>query len=283
MQKVEPIPAFAGIKPVQALDRRGCRGDQVRIRPVGLGWTVDRVRQKRIMHRPAGAGQMVNLQPFDHLVDVRHVVQQDRHGDQRAQVRRDAPCKIKARQRFRWHRPGDDGVDDGAGKVDRHQGTDKAQDHQRNRPCPGCAHQRQGQRDYSKRHAANCRKIPRQPDLPHPAHDSHADRRAKSDRSLQRHPPLTDQPMTGITHVVGASSFGQSKAGLGHSAFRQDRPPRQTLNRGPVAVARGEIHQAIVRIPAQADVDQADLFEEIGPVHLGHQTHRGDDVAHRHV
>ena len=57
----------------------------------------------------------------------------------------------------------------------------------------------------------------------------------------------------------------------------------QHLDGGAIAVAGGEIHLAISRPRAQAGLDQAGRFKEIGPIHFRQAPHRGDDIAHRDI
>jgi hypothetical protein len=58
---------------------------------------------------------------------------------------------------------------------------------------------------------------------------------------------------------------------------------RELLDGVTVAVAGREVHGAEVTVGSQRLVDEADAFEELGPVEGGHRPHAGDHVAHRHV
>ena len=61
------------------------------------------------------------------------------------------------------------------------------------------------------------------------------------------------------------------------------RIARQLFDRAPIEVAGAEIHLAIAAAGPKRGIDQADLLEQIGPIHRRDQAHARDDVAYRDV
>ena len=235
------------------------------------------------MHSAACAGQMVHLQLFDLGCDIAWVVQQNRYSHQRAQVRRNAFCQIKAGQGFGGDGAGDDRVDDGRAKVRCYSKPNDAQQNQRKRAGPCGAHQRQGKGRDSQGHNTNRRQITLQADAPDPAHQRHTDRRAEGNLGLKRRAPFANQPMTRITGVNAVACISQSQAIRGHSTFGKVGSAGEDFDFGAIPVAGGKIHRGIGRVIAQCCIDKTDLLKEISPVHFGHQPHRGYDVAHRDI
>ena len=79
--------AAVGARPVpevQAFDRLGGNTEKMGIAIEDLPVRVDAVRQESESEIAAGAGEMVDLQPFDLLQKVGVAGQEGRHGDKRS-------------------------------------------------------------------------------------------------------------------------------------------------------------------------------------------------------
>jgi hypothetical protein len=75
----------------------------------------------------------------------------------------------------------------------------------------------------------------------------------------------------GGEHLAGDLQFGQPRAAA------------QFFDRRAIEISRGEIHGREAGGIFQHLIHEAHALEELGPVHVGHETHAGDDVAYRDV
>ena len=68
---------------------------------------------------------------------------------------------------------------------------------------------------------------------------------------------------------------------IGNFEFGNWRATSQVFDRTPVQIACRKIHRGKGARRAQPLIDQAHALEQLYPVDVGHQTHAGDDIAHR--
>ena len=110
-----------------------------------------------------------------------------------------------------------------------------------------------------------------------------AQRRAEADGALQLLASVADEVEAGVTFAFVARGAGGGENLARDLQLGEPRAASQLFDGRAVEIPRGEIHGIEIRGAVQHLVDEAHAFEELGPVHIGHQAHAGDDVAHRDV
>lgn len=188
-----------------------------------------------------------------------------------------------SRKRFGRHRTGDERVDDRSGQVRRKPEPNDPEDHQGHWSGSCCRHHRQrggkGRHSYRRDRGQIAWQAP-SPNLPKKRQPHW---RVEPNRSLKVSTSLADQPVSRVPPMllIGSNCEGQGR--VRHFAFAQGSVTGEKLDFSSVAVPCRKIHGGICRIVPQTRIDQADVLEEVGPVHLGCQAHRRDDIPHRHV
>ena len=76
--------------------------------------------------------------------------------------------------------------------------------------------------------------------------------------------------------------LGQLNGLLRHLGFRKRAVPGNILDRVPVAIPGGKIHQAVNagRVGAQGQIDQAEGLDELLPIHRAQEAKAGNAVAY---
>ena len=118
------------------------------------------------------------------------------------------------------------------------------------------------------------------------------ERDAVADRLLEERQPVRDEVVRGILGAASGRRVGRPRRRgplrMGdhlprHLELGSAGASRELLDGVTVAVAGREVQGAEVAVGSQRLVDEADAFEELGPVEGGHRPHAGDHVANRHV
>ena len=289
-----PVPSsMEQHKPVTAGQRAVARVQRVdagdgRVEQRGVAGGVGRVgigpiRQKREMDLAVEAGQMMHLEMSDVRRDglARH--EHRWHGDQRAQLRRNAVAKFQSRQAFSAEPSGDHAVHDRDGSVDRRDESDE--DEHREQPGVG--------RDGGQGEQGQCQKTgahERSPDKvaaharrrtcpPKPGRDG----RAIAKRFFKGPAAAGDQVVARVALPCCRSAARRSHRALRNVEFGMLAAACQALDRRPVAVAGRKVHARKFRAIAQCRIDQADFLQEVRPLDGGYRPHAGDHIADRDV
>ncbi len=265
--------------------RRALQERRVTLRVLGRG--IDPVGQQREMNGAFGAGEVMNLQPLDLLLDRGARGQQHRHRDQRAQACRHAVAQLQGGQEGRAQAAHHTPIHQRHGRVDGRNGTQNAEQAQ---PFPlwrrrsdrderggeqGGGDHRDGAHITADAEAAAGSPEPR------------AWRRPVTDRDLEPTASAGEEVIARIAPaVVGRVGVRGLRGGRDGAAGDVDlgtfRAARQLLDGAAIEIAGRKIHVAKVAAAGQHVVDQADALEQLRPVDVGDQAHAGDDVAHRY-
>ncbi|MNO61713.1 hypothetical protein D3C76_523680 [compost metagenome] len=292
MQQEEARAAGAVAMPlVEAGDGSGGGFQQ---RPVAVQFRlggVDAIGEQGVADIAANAGEVMDFQLFDLLQQVGLAGQQGRHRDQGAQPGWHAVHELQAGQGDRPETPGDRTIDQRGGHLGGGQRRAEQEQHQ-----PGRRHVRRPQ-GPDRQPQQQCGIGEDAADIAADAHahveaaEAQPQRHAEADEPLQRRTPFGDQVIAGIADALSIRRVQPFHGGLagrfqrqfGDIQFGQVRAARQLLDGAAVEVAGGKVHGGEGAAGAQVLVDQADAFEQLGPVDIGDQPHAGDDVAHGDV
>ena len=243
MQKQKAVSLRHGIGLVQPCHGRDRRCDQLIVQWRLLGLCVRPVRQQRKMHFAADAGQMMHLQLLDLGQKIRRIDKQDRHRNQGAQLAWHAPRQPHPGQEVRCDRAVRTMVDQRHRQFAGGQHPEQGQHGQAPTPRTTC---RQSRPKHKQRNPADHPYIAAQAPVRGRAERPAPQRGAVAHRRLQRCPPLADQGMAGVAFPVAVACGHQRECGVRYRKFIARRPARQILDRGAIAVARGEIHRTEV-------------------------------------
>ena len=222
-----------------------------------------------------GIRQVMHLEPLDLLVDLGAAGQQGRHDDDRPQMRRHAIAERESRQRARSEQRRDAAIHESHRQVRGRDDGQKPEQEQAGQSDARGARMEEGQREdqpaEDDERAEESRRRGRDIGATQPAQR----RRPAAERVLEGHAPVPDERKAGRARaperLPGDVQLGAARA------------PGELFDRVPVGVARREVQRTEVRVRAKHLVDQADPFEELGPVERGHQAHAQDHVADGHV
>ncbi len=227
----------------------------------------------------------MDLQPVHLLVHGASVGEQHRHGDERAQRRRNALPEIQTRQRSGVHLPSDRRVHERDRGIERRQRAD----HCERREIPRVRHLHAVHREQRPdEHGA--RERDRHPDEPgHPqgrveAPRPVAYRHAKADPFFERTPAAADQVMTRIVFAFfNGSRVAQRDRVARDVEFGSAGAACDLFDRVAVQVARGEIHFREPAGGSEHTVHEAHALDDGRPINIGNTAHARDDVAHGDV
>ena len=140
--------AVALVEPGDALR---CSREESGVALEVLGRSIGPVGEQREMQIAFRAGEVMDFQPLDLLLDRRVRRQQRRHRDERAQMRGHAVAQLQGRQERRAEAERHGAVDQRDRRID---GGDRAQEPRASQPCPAepsCASEKQRQREGRRR------------------------------------------------------------------------------------------------------------------------------------
>ncbi len=294
MEEQEPgaSPGGLAMALVEPVDGRRRSREQLVVAGDILGRGVEPVRQQGEPKIALAVPQVMDFQAADLGLYIRLAGEERRHDDERPQPRRHAILEIEPGQRPRAQHVRDRPVDEGDREVGgRREREDR--DHEdagtRGASIPG-------QQDwYGEDERRDQRERPEVatrggPDIgsPQPARQ----RRPNVQGALERKAAVGDQVVAGISAPTDHGRFDvvSRRRGIGHRRslpgdldLGQARTSRQVFNGVPVAISSREVHLPERTSRTKDLIDQADAFDELGPVEPRDEAHARDHVSDRHV
>ena len=238
------------------------------------------------MERALRAGQKVDFEPLNLIVDLRQRGQQGRDSDQCAQVRCHALAEIERGKQRCAKSPGDQVVHERYGQVD---SRNECEHPERNEPSGaelGPQAHRQGYRQQG--HGDDHAGADIAADAQRARHtDDPASRRGlEPDLSAEALPTAGDQIVAGVraTLVRPVGCLGLRAPGGRHGGFRdlklgEVRASRQFLDAAAVQISGRKIHLVEAATRLEHLIDEADALEQLRPIDVGDEPHAGEDVS----
>ncbi len=288
LQEEEPSRAV-GRRPVAAVqlfDRPSSRDEEGFVGGSRLLRRVQEVGEERESDVFLGGREVVDLDSLGELPHLFRALEKGGDHDERLEIRRHASRQFELGKTAGPHELGDVAVDQG----DRDFGRGDEREERQDDELPGgfARHRRKGERHREQRDGGDENRA-----------DVAGGRRCEvgaaqplGERDAVSHLPLELGPAAGDQEVAGvglpfvtrsARRLGAPDDAFGDLDLVQPGSTGEVLDRVPITVAGGEIHFGDPRPAAQRLFDEADGFEEVGPVDRGNVAHARDHVAHGHV
>jgi hypothetical protein len=200
MQYDEPLPSF-GRTPVSLVetgDPVGQRGEEVLVARHVLVGGVPPIGQEREMEMPPWIRQVVHLEPFEGLFDVRLAGEQGGHHDHGAQLGRHTASEFELAEQPGWHEKRDQAMDQGHRDIGGgHEGEHPQEDEDRYADSRAPAQpQRAGEHERSE--DGNQSEVARSGMGPPCASDPDAHGDSKVQPSFERPPATRHQMVSGV-------------------------------------------------------------------------------------
>ena len=289
MEQHEPLSALPRL--ISAIEVRhpfADGGEQrfVALGPFGLG--IDPIGEQSEIDLASRIGQMMDLNALDLLLDRVERAQQRRHGHDDPQRHGNAVLERQGRQQCRAEARQNGAIDQRHPQIE---GGNRGEQGEQGdpgalQPVPGEQNTRQCQKQGSRRHDGGA--IAADPQQMIETPQPKMGWRAKADGPLEGVPPSGQQMISGIGMPRGILDAQRPVHGLGcrdgtarYGDLVEVGVARQFLDRAAIEIAGGEIHRGEGAARGQYPIDEADAFDQLGPVHVGDQAHAGNDVADR--
>ena len=218
------------------------------------------------------------------------MVEQRRHGDERAQVRGDAIPQLQRRQKGRGKAKVDCAIDQRNRGVDRGNGAEHAKRAKNRKANSGDREDEQRRRKKDCGDKRNRRHIAADAERSVDARRPISHGQAIGNRLFEGAAPAREQMIAWVAASGPLGCWGVSPGPLCRKhrrasdiELRAVRAARQFLDCAAVERARWEIHALEVAAGRENSIDEAEPLEQLLPVDIGNQAQAGDDVANRDV
>ena len=287
MKQVEAIGPSITVAGVEGVDAGACGGENVPVLRHLLGGRVGKIAKDREVDTGIDVAERLNLQVVEQLVHARDTGEEGGHDDHRPRVLGDPRGTVEPGEPLWRHHPCRQPLHE----RDRELAGGEKQQRRRPRPCPcpgGLAQQAgvpRGPEEQQTRDDSDGSQV----DLGGIEKDDAAKVLGQAGTvlhvGLELGPTLADQVVPDVSGSPGRSELGrltgafdgaERDAELGFAGRLG-----QILNRVPVTIAAQKIHAAVHpgRVALEHLLDEADLFDVIGPIQRRAQAEAGDGVG----